>query len=99
MVAVLEADMMAAEDAPRGLRAAIAALAVFLVTLPVSASTVAAEALSPPSKSPWDLAMEWGPTVIQLVLIAMLAYHFWQRNLLKALACAAAAVFTFILGW
>ena len=50
-------------------------------------------------RSVWELIMEWGPTIVQLSLIALLVYHTWQRNVLKTIACTVAVVVTFILGW
>lgn len=47
----------------------------------------------------FSLMMEYGPKLIQFGIITMTVYHAWQRNVLKTIACATAAVVTFILGW
>lgn len=46
-----------------------------------------------------DAIMQYGPTCIQLGLLLMCAYHFWQRNIVKAGISMTACVATFVLGW
>ena len=42
---------------------------------------------------------EYGPTLVQVALLAACAWNLWQRNIGKSLISLAACVATFILGW
>lgn len=42
---------------------------------------------------------EYGPTALRIGLLAMCAYHLWQRNIVKSVISVAACVATFVLGW
>ncbi|WII08831.1 hypothetical protein O8W32_06560 [Methanomassiliicoccales archaeon LGM-DZ1] len=46
-----------------------------------------------------DTILAYGPTVLRVGLLALCAWHLWQRNIVKSILSLGACVATFILGW